>query len=85
MGVMILMIVFMIVVSITLKQLKAKWVHASGAFSMLGIVLGMITFQARADLSKQVAVQEKSRIIQFVDWMFFDVKFFFSFVTAGSV
>ena len=24
-----------------------------------------------------MAVQEKSRIIQFVDWMFFDVKFFF--------
>ena len=77
MGVMILMIVFMIVVSITLKQLKAKWVHASGASLMLGIVLGMITYQARADLSMQVAVQEKSRIIQFVDWMFFDVKFFF--------
>ena len=77
MGVMILMIVFMIVVSIALKQLKPKWVHASGASLMLGIVLGMITYQARADLSMQVAVEEKSRIIQFVDWMFFDVKFFF--------
>ena len=77
MGVMILMIVFMIVVSIALKQLKAKWVHASGASLMLGIVLGVITYQARTDLSMQVAVEEKSRIIQFVDWMFFDVKFFF--------
>ena len=77
MGVMILMIVFMIVVSIALKQLKPKWVHASGASLMLGIVLGMMTYQARTDLSMQVAVEEKSRIIQFVDWMFFDVKFFF--------
>jgi len=77
MGVMIMMIVFMIVVSIALRQLKSKWVHASGAALMLGIILGMITYQARTDLSAQVAVQEKSRIIQFVDWMFFDVKFFF--------
>ena len=69
MGVMILMIVFMIVVSITLKQLKAKWVHASGASLMLGIVLGMITFQARADTASKSG-EEKSRIIQFVDWMF---------------
>ena len=77
MGVMIMMIVFMIIVSIALRQLKSKWVHASGAALMLGIVLGVITYQARTDLSAQVAVEDKSRIIQFVDWMFFDVKFFF--------
>ena len=77
MGIMILMIVFMIIVSIALRQLKSKWVHASGAALMVGIILGVITYHARTDLKAQVAIEEKSRIIQFVDWMFFDVKFFF--------
>ena len=62
MGVMIMMIVFMIIVSIALRQLKSKWVHASGAALMLGIVLGVMRTR-RGRLSAQVAVEDKSRII----------------------